>query len=60
MAEFYDLWHNLTVPNDVDLLKQLQSGSMSPPNMAYSVTYTVFSRWSTGDGLGGPSNKGSR
>src|SRR6266404_6882140 len=49
MAEFYDLWHNLTVPNDVDLLKQLQSGSMSPPNMAYSVTYTDFSRWSTGD-----------
>ncbi|KAH9964900.1 transcription initiation factor IIE subunit beta [Russula dissimulans] len=26
--EFYDLWHNLIVPNDVDLLKQLQSGGL--------------------------------
>ncbi|KAH9177285.1 transcription initiation factor IIE subunit beta [Lactarius sanguifluus] len=26
--EFYDLWHNLSVPNDVDLLKQLQSGGL--------------------------------
>ena len=27
--EFHDLWHNLIVPNDVDLLKQLQSGMSS-------------------------------
>jgi transcription initiation factor TFIIE subunit beta len=27
--EFHDLWHNLNVPNDVDLLKQLQSGIIS-------------------------------
>jgi transcription initiation factor TFIIE subunit beta len=26
MIEFHDLWHNQIVPNDVDLLKQLQSG----------------------------------
>ncbi|KAH9990845.1 hypothetical protein BJV77DRAFT_1010644 [Russula vinacea] len=26
--EFHDLWHNLIVPNDVDLLKQLQSGGL--------------------------------
>ncbi|KAH9976695.1 transcription initiation factor IIE subunit beta [Lactifluus volemus] len=26
--EFHDLWHNLNVPNDVDLLKQLQSGGL--------------------------------
>ena len=24
--EFYDLWHSLKVPNEVDLLKQLQNG----------------------------------
>ena len=24
--EFYDLWHSLSVPNDVDLLKALSSG----------------------------------
>jgi hypothetical protein len=29
MVEFHDLWHNLIVPNDVDLLKQLQSGMLS-------------------------------
>ena len=29
MVEFHDLWHNLIVPNDVDLLKQLQSGISS-------------------------------
>jgi len=26
--EFHDLWHNQIVPNDVDLLKQLQSGGL--------------------------------
>ncbi|KAI0277885.1 transcription initiation factor IIE, beta subunit [Russula aff. rugulosa BPL654] len=26
--EFHDLWHNLNVPNEVDLLKQLQSGGL--------------------------------
>jgi transcription initiation factor TFIIE subunit beta len=34
MVEFYDLWHSLIVPNDVDLLKQLQSGMLSVPTVA--------------------------
>ncbi len=59
MVEFYDLWHNLTVPNDVDLLKQLQSGMSSLSTMAYLLTYAISPRWATGDGLGGPSHKGA-
>ena len=27
LPEFHDLWHSLVVPNDVDLLKQLESGT---------------------------------
>lgn len=57
MVEFYDLWHSLTTPNDVDLLKQLQSGMSSISTMAYLLTYTISSRRATGDGLGSPSHK---
>ena len=58
MVEFYDLWHSLTVPNDVDLLKQLQSGMSLLSTMAYTLTHTISSRRATGDGLGSPSHKG--
>jgi transcription initiation factor TFIIE subunit beta len=34
--EFHDLWHNLNVPNDVDLLKQLQSGILSQSAIQHS------------------------
>jgi hypothetical protein len=37
-AEFLDLWHSLKVPNDVDLLRQLESGA-SPP---FVVTWPQF------------------
>lgn len=57
MVEFYDLWHSLTVPNDVDLLKQLQSGMSSNNTMADCLTRTISSRRATGDGLGSPSHK---
>lgn len=29
-TEFNDLWHALTVPNDVDLLRQLENGTFLP------------------------------
>ena len=57
MVEFYDLWHSLTVPNDVDLLKQLQSGMSSINTMADSLTHTLSFRWVTRDGLGSPGHK---
>lgn len=34
--EFHDLWHNLNVPNDVDLLKQLQSGNLTQSAIQHS------------------------
>jgi hypothetical protein len=36
--EFYDLWHSLPVPNDVDLLKALSSGK------SCSLCVTLYSR----------------
>jgi hypothetical protein len=46
------------VPNDVDLLKQLQSGMSSLSTLAYPMTHAISSRWATGDGFGSPSHKG--
>ena len=51
--EFHDLWHNLNVPNEVDLLKQLQSGPLS--QSACVLTMTLYPlRWFTRDSVGGP------
>jgi transcription initiation factor TFIIE subunit beta len=41
--EFHDLWHNLNVPNEVDLLKQLQSGLLSPSACVLPITLFVLS-----------------
>jgi hypothetical protein len=51
--EFHDLWHKLNVPNEVDLLKQLQSGLLS--QFACVLTITLYPlRWFTRDCIGGP------
>ena len=51
--EFHDLWHNLNVPNEVDLLKQLQSGLLSQSACFLKITLHSF-RWFTRDSVGGP------
>ena len=37
-TEFMDLWHDLKVPNDVDLLKQLASGTFHHPSICCPLT----------------------
>ena len=51
--EFHDLWHNLNVPNEVDLLKQLQSGLLSQSACVLPISLYPI-RWFTGDSIGGP------
>jgi hypothetical protein len=58
VTEFHDLWHNLIVPNDVDLLKQLQSGMIiSQRQPRLDLIFPL--RWSTRDSIGSPDNKGA-
>jgi len=37
--EFLDLWHELKIPNDVDLLKQLENGASLPLSLLLSIDY---------------------
>ncbi|KAJ3997261.1 hypothetical protein F5050DRAFT_1887727 [Lentinula boryana] len=50
--EFLDLWHELKVPNDVDLLKQLSSGELSPTSNSFPATTAA-----AGPAPKGPSTK---
>ena len=56
IVEFNELWHSLTVPNDVDLLKQLESGnsSSSSPPLSLAPLNLVGGRGSTGHQRGSP------